>query len=386
MPAIRFTCLADVYISVVWRNIRKMSATAEDAELIEAYKTNLIYGYCNTATLVIVCYEFMLTFREEYELVWKRRWTGATWLFLTNRCDNYSLQHFLTVLGNSPGIIIAVFSALDVFALLGRTYILAAFTFALGIAPVALDFYQISSLEWSYIDDPVLGAACYYNYQISPSVVFHSKKYSDCTMAMLMRLIATLARVFTTIATAVIAIMITWIKTRRHVREASSVGTKVGFGATLLRYGRMPKLLVEFAAHKCETGSLYFTVLFITELLCGFSEFTLSPLLFGALTVCTAILPNIVLSRLLINLRQVHAPESSNGAQPPRFRMLSIASIVGNLGELLADNEDDVDYEDHDIADICKDGAVVTSGEVSRMSDVVDIGAPETEEIPTVSD
>lgn len=48
----------------------------------------------------------------------------------------------------------------------------------------------------------------------------------------------TLASVLCTISADVVAIVITWIKTYYHVREAYSAGIKVSFGATLLRYGR----------------------------------------------------------------------------------------------------------------------------------------------------
>lgn len=30
-------------------------------------------------------YEYLLTTRHEYAFLFRRRWTGATWLFLTNR-------------------------------------------------------------------------------------------------------------------------------------------------------------------------------------------------------------------------------------------------------------------------------------------------------------
>ncbi|KAJ3553986.1 hypothetical protein NM688_g3335 [Phlebia brevispora] len=328
-----------------------MSSTSS-AEIISAYRADLIYNYSVFAALTIVCYEFIATFRHEYELVWKRRWTGATWLFLANRystlvnivatvypanaqtcprCYNYPLQYFLTVLENLPMIIIAVFSALRVFALLGRAYIPAAFTFALNLVPVAVAFYQTSQARYYYVDDPVLGSSCYCNSLISPLVVFYSEE--------LLRSYLDNADTFHSDSYRYI--------TYRHVREASSIDVNVGFGGALLRY-----------------GSLFFT------------------------------LPNIILSRFLINLRQINAPESGSAANfsrfsPPNFRMPStpsMPSIIGNLGEPLADNEDDLDDEDYVVADADEDGtgAAVNSGEEVETSDVMDIGRGEIE-VPTES-
>ncbi|KAJ3556412.1 hypothetical protein NM688_g2041 [Phlebia brevispora] len=316
----RSISLAWRYIYGIWR-IGKMSTTASDAEIISKHKANLTYNYSATAVLAIVCYEFVLTFRHEYKLVWKRRWTGATWLFLANRCDNYRLGYFLAVIENLPGIITAVFSTLRVFALLGRAWTPAVFTFALGLFPVALDFYQRAQATYYY--------PCF----------------------------TTLAGTLSTIAADITAIVITWIKTYRHVREASSVGANVGFGEALLRYGALVLLAPSLVpADPIET--------------------------------LTTTLPSIILSRFLINLRQINAPESGSAARfshfsPPNFRMPSIPSIIGNLGEPLADNEDEVDDEDHVIADTYEGGTGTgaNSDDEVGTSGVVDIDIGEIEEV-----
>ncbi|KAJ3557357.1 hypothetical protein NM688_g1516 [Phlebia brevispora] len=346
-----------------------MSATIPDSEIITAYRADLISNYSVTAALgicpsVIVCYEFIATFRHEYELVWKRRWTGFPVQRRSVKCDNSPLQFFLNLFEVLPGVIVAAFSALRVFALLDRTYVVATFTFALGVAPVALDLYLISQATHHYVDDPVLGSSCYVTYLMPPSVLFHSEY------------------VLSTIATDVVAIAITWIKTYRHVREASSVGANVGFGATLLQYGKMSRPYVGLTADSSETGSLYFIALFVVDFADGLV--LLAPFLMFAnpIAIFTAMLPSIVLSRFLINLRQVNAPESGSAARlsrfsPPNFRIPSIPSIVGNLGEPLAHNEDDLGDEDHIVGDACEDGtgAAVNSGEEigTSASDVIDI-------------
>ncbi|KAJ3556415.1 hypothetical protein NM688_g2039 [Phlebia brevispora] len=356
-----------------------MSTSTPDAEIISAYKADLTWNYFAYAALTIVCYEFLATFRREYMVVWKRRWTGATWLFLANRylalANIIILTHALVLdmlqLSLST-FSLNVFSALRVFTLLGRSYILAAFTFALGLAPVALSLYQAIHITWYYVDDPVLGSSCYSRPLISPSAVFYSENYSDYTMIGLTHLTASLAGVLSTIAADVVAITITWVKTYHHVQEASSVGVNVGFSATLLRY-----------------GTLYFIVLFIVNLIDGLVVLEPSLVIADPLSVISQILPSIILSRLLINLRQINAPEASSAARfsrfsPPNFRMPSISSTIGNLGEPLADHEDDVDDEEHVVAEAYEDGAGagINSGEEAGTS-VMNIGAREIEEVRT---
>ncbi|KAJ3559716.1 hypothetical protein NM688_g167 [Phlebia brevispora] len=261
------------------------------------------------------------------------------------------------------------YSCLRVFALLGHAYIPAAFTLALGVAPFALGFYQGSQVTSYYIDDPVLGSSCYFNYLISPSVLFDGKNCSEHIMMVLTHLTVALAATLSSIAADVIAIVITWIKIYRHVREASSTGADVSFGAVLLRY-----------------GSMFFIVFFILNLTDGLAVLVIL-FLITLKWHCSSRLPNIILSRFLINLRRINVPESGSAARfsrfsLPNFRMPSIPSIIGNLGEPLADNEDDHDEEDHAVAEAYEErvGAAVGAGEDVGGSDVMNIGTLEIEE------
>ncbi|KAJ3547685.1 hypothetical protein NM688_g5375 [Phlebia brevispora] len=287
------------------------------------------------------------------------------------RCHNHPLQYFLRLLEVLPRVIIAVFSALRVFALLGRTYAVAAFTFALGVVPVVLTLNQISRVTYHYIHDTVLGSSCYPYYVISSSALFDGQNYPDHIMMVLIHLTATLAAVLSMIVADIIAIATTWIKMYRHVQEASSIGVKVGLSAALLR-----------------DGSLYFIVLFVINLAHAVILFIPSLIVANPVGIFTAILPNIILSRFLINIRQVNTPESGNATHFSRFslptlRMPSISIIIGNLGEPLARNEDDIDNEDHVIAEAHEDGtsAAVISDEEVGMPDVINIGIGEIEEV-----
>ncbi len=39
----------------------------------------------NPFAIALVAYEYLLSIDQEVALIWRRKWTGATWLFATNR-------------------------------------------------------------------------------------------------------------------------------------------------------------------------------------------------------------------------------------------------------------------------------------------------------------
>ncbi|KAI0740404.1 hypothetical protein C8Q76DRAFT_790867 [Earliella scabrosa] len=55
------------------------------AELAALYGALVIENYCGFAILALVLCEHFVTFPEEVQLFWKRKWTGASVLFLANR-------------------------------------------------------------------------------------------------------------------------------------------------------------------------------------------------------------------------------------------------------------------------------------------------------------
>ncbi|THG99238.1 hypothetical protein EW026_g3062 [Hermanssonia centrifuga] len=62
-----------------------MSQTSVDAQIVAEFQSivtdaNIIY----TMT-ALVAYEYVITLRQEMTMVWQRKWTLATWLFIANR-------------------------------------------------------------------------------------------------------------------------------------------------------------------------------------------------------------------------------------------------------------------------------------------------------------
>ncbi|KAJ3524837.1 hypothetical protein NM688_g8494 [Phlebia brevispora] len=377
-----------------------MSSSTPDSATVTAYRANLVGNHMINVVLTIVCYELIATFRYEYEIVWQRnclrsyprsaferpgvRHTAyrihraARGSHNHCRCYNPSLNRFVNVIYEVPALIVfgvfillhapddlprnaTVFSAMRTFALLDRAYVTAAFILLLGLTSTALSLYQDNEVIHYYVDDPVLGSSCYYNYLISPSVVLNKK--------------LTIASSLLTVATDIVAIIMTWIKTYHHVREASSIGIHAGFSTILLHYGTM-----------------YFVVLGLTNIA---DVILLIPSLelVNPAAVFLHSFPNIILSRFLINLRYINTAETSEIAafsqfSPPNFRVPTLPSIIGNLGEPLAigDERDDDADDDHEggvNADTCKDCTrdVGHTGDNEGMSSDVDIADGQIEEV-----
>ncbi|PSR75263.1 hypothetical protein PHLCEN_2v9229 [Hermanssonia centrifuga] len=63
-----------------------MSETAPDsaeiiAELyVDLVEQTMIYAMCALAT-----YEYIITFNQERTMIWRRKWSMVTWIFMANR-------------------------------------------------------------------------------------------------------------------------------------------------------------------------------------------------------------------------------------------------------------------------------------------------------------
>ncbi|KAG8782400.1 hypothetical protein FRC12_020868 [Ceratobasidium sp. 428] len=54
----------------------------------------LAFKYVMLASFVILIYDHVVTFSDEVDRIWRRKWTGATWLFALNR---YATELFFIV-------------------------------------------------------------------------------------------------------------------------------------------------------------------------------------------------------------------------------------------------------------------------------------------------
>ncbi|PSS32238.1 hypothetical protein PHLCEN_2v2007 [Hermanssonia centrifuga] len=169
---------------------------------------NIIYSMT-----ALVAYEYIITLEQEMAVVWHRKWTLATWLFITNR------------------------------------YLLIGFT-VLSVAP-------------------------------TPSVIVE------------------LGTRIALIVGDVLVLAVTWAKTARNLSEGTQIGMRTPLSTMLLR---------DAIIRNCQ--------------------------------FCYASDANpILISRFLLNLRQIGSPEIDSREvfnsqfSIPGFRVPSLASIVGNMGE-----------------------------------------------------
>ncbi|KAJ3559722.1 hypothetical protein NM688_g173 [Phlebia brevispora] len=265
-----------------------MPAPTLHVDFLTVYKADLVLNYSVVATLSIVCYEFISTWRHEHTVLWGQKWTGATWLFLANR---YS-------------IVAAIIVQVSPFSPASHHSFLRAASLCIARSCVCYRRFDIGARSGpGGFESPTLSCA---------------------------------------IIADLIAITITWIKTYRHVRDASAVGIRVGFSAALLEY-----------------GTLYFVKWSGPSRWLHTNHSQPSFLLANPISPFANVLPNVILSRFLINLRQVNTAGPSSVTHlsrfsVPRFHMPSVPTIIGNLGEPLAPGEEHWDNEDCDIVEARK--------------------------------
>ncbi|KAJ3557931.1 hypothetical protein NM688_g1207 [Phlebia brevispora] len=295
-----------------------MSALSLNSAIIAAYEASVNNSYCVYAALALASYEHMITFRHECEFLWRRRWTAGTWLFIANRYTLLAsiiaqVVPFSSQISCMFAALIlppAVFSALRVFALT-RNYV-AGCMVLFSFVPVGIDLYQARRDVYHYDYDPILGSQCFSRSTLSNFTAFSCKSSTSCM-----------------IAPDLVAVVTTWVKTYHHVRQAASVGIKVSFGAKLIQY-----------------GTLYFAVLLAVTILPLVITLTPSIAQFtGPMNIFIDILPNILISRFLINLRQVESPASQTISRfdefsAPGFRVPALPEVIGNLGEPLGGSDE----------------------------------------------
>ncbi|THG94966.1 hypothetical protein EW026_g6602 [Hermanssonia centrifuga] len=155
--------------------------SGSNAEILQEFEGNLVYDYINYAMTALVAYEYLLSIDQEVALIWRRKWTGATWLFATNRY----LLIANVVVAVLPGvsqtscvggsgvfeviqlaqyIIFALFSALRIYALWDRNGVLFFLILAMSLTPVAINIYLFSHATEVFEDDPVFGPGCDFFY------------------------------------------------------------------------------------------------------------------------------------------------------------------------------------------------------------------------------
>ncbi|KAJ3557930.1 hypothetical protein NM688_g1208 [Phlebia brevispora] len=339
-----------------------MTTPLANPVIVAAYTADLTVNYCTYAALALAAYEHIITLQNECEFLLRRRWTAATWLLIANRytllgnliaqsvpysaqvpfyafgcqrhhllgrCYNSILQNFLDVFFKVLLVTSALFSALRVFALLDRAYFAAGCVLVLGLAQVGISlasaYISINKSHFHFVSTICLVQAAFRRSCLPHPCYSTVREIGGFMTRELTHLQVDLSGALASIASDVASIAMTWIKTHRHVKQAASVGIRSNFGATLLQY-----------------GTLYFVTLCVVNILplVIFSNVSVTGWASG-ISVLINMLPNILISRFLINLRRVESPAHSDTSRfshfsAPRFRVPTLPEIIGKLGECLS--------------------------------------------------
>ncbi|KIP06490.1 hypothetical protein PHLGIDRAFT_106964 [Phlebiopsis gigantea 11061_1 CR5-6] len=277
-----------------------MSDSSDDSEIIEILSELATFNYTLVSVTALIAFEYFITLNQEIETVWKRKFTVTSLLLVTTRWTMIINQVFLwlppTPAGCYPtdivtGVILvvgfiqsALFSALRIFALWNRSYVLFTIIFILGLVPIGTDVFTWVHSVYTY--DPLFGC----NEVITYSVQLDNE-LTYITRAAL-------------IAADTIVLVCTWIKTFHLWRRSQRLGLSLSISTCLLR-----------------DGTVYFVLLLAINVVqivtFNSTAAPLGPFITEA--------PPILMCRFIMNLRQAGNVES-----PTSFPMTP--DIIGTSG------------------------------------------------------
>ncbi|KAI0357258.1 hypothetical protein OH77DRAFT_1422819 [Trametes cingulata] len=288
--------------------------TAE--QIIANHAFFMIEDCANYAEAAVIFHEYLITLDSEIRLIWRRKITGASVLFMLNRYI-FVFQNAITVtsywplpvtacnvlgwmdivLNLIPYFIWNAFSTLRVYALCGRDWRLASLVSLLMIGPIFGNLYNIPTMKPDDMAQP-------YNCSVDNGV----------SLAMHNRLV--LISRCSLIAADSIVLAVTWWKTYRLKKAADAANVKTSIVDLLLRDGA-----------KSSFPHSTMLVLNVLHILINFVEQV------SFMGDISDVLTSILVSRFIMNLRDLDTEETS---QTTRGTILFNASgFVQSMGEPL---------------------------------------------------
>ncbi|THG96032.1 hypothetical protein EW026_g5719 [Hermanssonia centrifuga] len=154
-----------------------MADTSSNAELAAAFQAELAENFSVYGMSALIAYEYIITVHQEIRMVWQRKWTLATWIFMANRY----LMITMVVFSASPYTpqmvqysVFAVFSALRVFAIWDRNVFMALLMLVLNLVPVATNTYVSTQETIMFTTDTTLGTFCGYIINVPTNTIFEN--------------------------------------------------------------------------------------------------------------------------------------------------------------------------------------------------------------------
>ncbi|EKM57684.1 uncharacterized protein PHACADRAFT_251466 [Phanerochaete carnosa HHB-10118-sp] len=311
-----------------------------DQVLTQLFLQLLVGEYFLGAVASLVVYEFVITMVDEIQMVWKRPITASAMLLGSVRwCMLFSV--IFQILPMTPNaayrnpiysctplnilsfsftligfIQIALFSALRVFAISGRSYAWSLVVFTLSMAPFATNLTVAMTLIYNVVVEPPFGAIC------TPKPSPFSARTND---------ILTYITRGSLILADMIVIILTWIKTFGDWRRARSINAKVPLTTCLLRDG--------------ENGHSALLTINIAQLL-----LYNSPTDFSSVGTLVSNMPLVLANRFMINLRMANSEVLDYSTriayqlqEPSTEHFRRSTNRLGNIGETLQNVWDDDD-------------------------------------------
>ncbi|RPD69379.1 hypothetical protein L226DRAFT_616909 [Lentinus tigrinus ALCF2SS1-7] len=305
-----------------------MSSVAAFVSLVESVT---VANDCEIAAMAFIAYEYLLTWDQEVNLFWRRKFTGASVLFFLNRyilllfCEMYGGATF--TLGAIQYFVWAAFSGLRAFAL-SRSWLLGTLCFLLSVVPFPLNLVLYHFGPLGAIVPPF---GCVAVQPIGPEL---GRRLTIASRSCLM-------------TADLLLVVVTWYTLGRGRRTTGIKADGMTLAHILLR-----------------DGTIYFTVLFVLNCL----HLTFAMLSFefvfqtgSYITLFTNPLTAVIVSRFLLNLQAANQRAIAHDSDPYLVSRpsgtLVFERVLGSLatgtvsvgedymtesdsGQVLAENED----------------------------------------------
>ncbi|KAH9919350.1 hypothetical protein B0H21DRAFT_713016 [Amylocystis lapponica] len=304
-----------------------MSDADTDAIIVEAYHLYVNSNYCIVAVMALLTssralllYDHALTFPGEIKLIWTRRWSGVTMLFMINRYFALLNKAFLVV-DSFPWpnqtnqayassfavsccqrkrlIYRPVFSVLRVYAIWDKDWRPCVPVLAIGLVVPGINLYQYSISTPQSAPPPLFGCG--------EDIPLSDAAFTSWSLA---------THSFAIVEDALVLVL-TWIKTYGIKRIASQMHVKATLTTMLLR-----------------DGTVYFATLLILNVvslivLKSSVEINPVPNFIDAFTC-------ILISRFILNLREAFSINADDTFRTQFSSQLSVpqfaSRFLGNLG------------------------------------------------------
>lgn len=300
-----------------------------------------IEGFASVSASALAVYEYLLTIEHDVSIFWQRKWTATSLMFLANRLllttPNVIRLVFAFVpyiKANSMGVLIqnqvfilssmllvALLTALRTSALWNFNRALFLVIFILSAAPFAANMYAQTVSSWGVEVDPLTGQQQY-------TQVFNVSEHLNMIMLYVSRV--------PPIVADFLVLVFTWMRTYRQLRDARQFGIKLSVSTCLAR-----------------DGSVYFVVIFIINLLRLLISDVPALLGLSPIDAFVVTVPQILLQRFLINLRQLNEAERLSSTTDPSLRSVVFnrpnfnSRRMGNIGESLGYVEEDEEWSEY---------------------------------------